>query len=121
MSHRFRVDVACGQNTESQQVRQVARIRFIGGVFNSVVLLDGQCIGQMHRIAMLDQAIDEPVPVIGGLNNDATNRILIGLQVLLNSFEVVIQSFFTDQLIVVVYQRNHAVVAVKVNSAVELH
>ena len=33
---------------------------------------------------MLDQAIDEPVPVIGGLNNYTTNRILIGLQVVLN-------------------------------------
>jgi hypothetical protein len=63
-------------------------------------LLDDPWFGQIQRIAVLDQAIYERVPVIGGLNNHTTNRILTGLQVVLNGFKVVIEAFFTDQLIV---------------------
>jgi hypothetical protein len=43
-----------------------------------IVLLDRRRIGQVKHVACFNQAIDEPVPVVGRLHNDAGEFLSIG-------------------------------------------
>ena len=66
-----RIDVAGGQNAQAQQVGQVARIAEVAAVLQTALLLDSGSVDQVQSKTRVLQAIDQPVPVVGGLHRHA--------------------------------------------------
>jgi hypothetical protein len=86
------IDVALGKLPVLQKIGQVFGIMGVIGVFGSGGFLELGGIGQMHLIAMLGQAIHEPVPVVGGFNRNMFQS-LKALQGLQDFVEVVGKAF----------------------------
>jgi hypothetical protein len=118
VAHGFGINVTGRQNIEPQQMRQKART---SGVFDAVILLDSQGIGQMYRITFILETIDQPVPVVGGLNHNTADVILVRHQMTMYILKLIVQTSFTDDWVFIVNQGNHTVIAVQVYSAVEFH
>jgi hypothetical protein len=70
----------------------------IVGEFQSAVLLDGGRVGQMYLVTRPHQEIDQPVPIVRGLNDNAGNVILVWFHCLQNAFTFVRQLLLEDPL-----------------------
>ena len=64
-------DVALRQQSQTQQVSELTRIRFVTSMLEPVVLFNGGGVGQMNAVSRLLQAIDQPVPIKCGFNHHA--------------------------------------------------
>ena len=60
-----------GPRTQSSPMGHPASVGTVIGIRETVVLLPRCGVGERHPGACLPQAIDEPVPVIGGLHHHA--------------------------------------------------
>jgi len=79
-------------DTQAQQVRQMTGIGFVVTMFETSVLRHGRGVRQLHPIAMIHQAIDEPVPVVRRLDRDAGQVIAKGFDLPENRGQFVGQS-----------------------------
>ena len=98
---------------------QVAGVVEVPSVLEAVVLLDGAGVDQVNGKADVLQAIDQPVPVVGGLDGDALNLAGVAAQGLLNLGVVVGKSLAEHDAIRFIQHAQHAVVAVQVNGCVQ--
>ena len=114
-----RVDMPGGQDAQAQQVGQVAGVVEVPGVLEAVLLLDGAGVDQVNGKAGVLQAIDQPVPVVGGLDGNALNLAGVAAQGLLNLGVVVGKSLAEHDAIRFIQHAQHAVVAVQVNGCVQ--
>ena len=66
----FRIDVALRQYSQPQNVGKPAGVGMIVGVFEPFVLLDRCGVGQMNLVPLVHQTVDQPVPVVRGLDDN---------------------------------------------------
>ena len=71
-------------------MRQKPRIAGIIGVLDAIVLLNRQGVGEMHRVAFFDQTIDQPIPVVSGLDHNAADVISKRRQVLMDIGKIIV-------------------------------
>ena len=67
-------DMTFRQQAQSENVRQMAGIGFVAAMFEAIILLDRRRVCQMNGIVCVLQAIHQPVPVEGRLD-DNTKQI----------------------------------------------
>ncbi len=63
------VDVAGGQDAQPQHVCEVGGVGLVVAVLESVVAFHGDGIGKPDVVAFGHQAVDQPVPVVGGFDD----------------------------------------------------
>jgi len=102
-----------------QRFREVARVGFVVGVFLALVQLDERGVCQVDGVALVHEAVDEPVPVEGGFDGEAFDALFVGFEGLADRLDVVGQFALEDNVFVCVEQGAVGVVAVQVESAVE--
>ena len=61
----------------------------IVGILQSLVLSDRGSVGQMNTMSLVHQAVDQPVPVVGRLDNNALEPIPIARQLLCDQEQIV--------------------------------
>src|SRR5271157_141733 len=61
----FGVDVARGEDTEPEEVREPEGAPLVIDLLQALVLFDGGDVGQMDAVAFVHEAVHEPVPVKG--------------------------------------------------------
>ena len=47
------------------QMCQKTRIGGIIGVLETIILLNGKCVRQMHGVIVFNEAVDQSIPVVG--------------------------------------------------------
>lgn len=67
----FGIDISLGQDPQPQHIGQPECIVLVVGIFQARVFLNLSRIGQMDHISLSHQRINQPVPVIGGLDDNA--------------------------------------------------
>ena len=70
-----RQDGAGGENAQAQKMCQLPGVGFVPGMLEAVVFLDGARVGKLDGMPGLLQAVDQPVPVVGRLD-DYTSKLL---------------------------------------------
>lgn len=86
-------------------------------MLESIVLLDRRRIGQVKHVACFNQAIDESVPVVGRLHNDAGEFLSIGGESRAYRTQIVGQPPGIYDLVGVVGDDDKAIVGVEVYAA----
>ena len=104
------VDIPLGQQPEAQQLGQPGRVGVVVSVFQPAVLHDGRSVGQVYPVACLHQRIHQPVPVVGRLHDQATNRILIRRQRFKDCLHIIAQPFPIHDLIRLIRKGHNVVV-----------
>jgi hypothetical protein len=100
---RLRIDKPLRQQSEPQQLRQPGRVGVIIAVLQPTVLHDRRRIGQVHLVACGHQGIDQPVPIVGRLHDQASDRLSIRLQHFQDSLRVIGQALAIDDPVVVAH------------------
>lgn len=113
------VDVTLGQDAQAQQMRQVARIGLVAAVLESGVLRHGRSIGQMYRVAVLFQAIDQPIPVVRRLHNDARHLVMVRLQFLEDRRQFIGQPALPEWAVVLVEHGQDAIAGMQIDRCVK--
>jgi hypothetical protein len=72
------------------------------GILETTILLHRRRIGQVQAIARIHEAIDEPVPMIGGLDDHTLDVRMIRGSLLHDCGEIVRQPFVVDRLILLI-------------------
>jgi hypothetical protein len=90
---------AGGQNTQSQQVGQIACVRFVAAMLEPLVLFYRRGVRQMNREALRLQTIDEPVPVVGRFHHDACQFVPSPSEKGHDSGQLVRQVSFRDHMV----------------------
>jgi hypothetical protein len=78
-------------------------------------------IGQDDVIAVILQAVHQPIPIEGGLDADGGDAVLVGLEQFKDGFEVAGQLLVKYPSSRFIHQAAERVVAVQVNSDHNLH
>ena len=93
----------------------------IVGIFQSLVLLDRCGVGQMNSMSLVHQAVDQPVPVVGRLDDNALEPIPIARELLGDQWQIVGQPLLINHLILFIDQHRHVVIRVQIDRAVQFH
>jgi hypothetical protein len=116
-----RVDVAFFEDPEGEELGQPEGVMFVIDVLESLVLLSGAGIGQMNRIALLHEGIDEPVPVKRGLDHHSCQLCLVGGKEGQNELPIVRDIVLEDPLSPLVNDRQVTILCMKIDSTVQFH
>jgi hypothetical protein len=65
-----------------------------------LLLFHGCGVGQMHRVARIDSALDPPLPMIGRFHHASGAVGLGGRQISQDDIEIMGHAFFADDLVV---------------------
>ena len=76
------------QNAQAQHFGDPERIRLIIGMLQPVVLPHLGRVGQYHWVAVLAQAVDQPVPVVGGFHRNGMDVLLMGCECVQNTRQI---------------------------------
>lgn len=98
----FRLYGALGQHPQAEPVCQPPRIGAIISILETVLLLHRRRIGQVQSIACVHEAIDEPGPIIRGVDDHTLNVSIIRGSLLQERSEIVRQPFVVDPLILLI-------------------
>jgi hypothetical protein len=74
----FRIDLSFRQDPQTQKVGKVTGIGQVIGVLNTIVLTHGDGVRQVHRKSRRHQSINQPIPIVGWLNDNPLNLFLVG-------------------------------------------
>lgn len=112
-----RMNIPSGQDAEPQHVRQVGGVGFVVAAFQAVVLFHGDGVGEFDRVARSHQAIDQPVPVIGGLD-DHGREFALARRKQREYLREIVGTAAADQYLVSFVRRHHnAIVGMQVYAA----
>src|SRR5215475_12998855 len=75
----------------------------------------------MKSVALLQQSIDQPVPVIGRFHYDPLKRSAIARELLRDQGKIVRQALLIHHLIVLVNHHRHVVGGMQINCSVQFH
>ena len=92
------VDVPLRKDPQPQHLGEPEGVVLIVGEFQPGVLLDRRRISQMYLVACLHEEIDQPVPIVRGLDDNAGNVILVWLYRLQYALTLIRQLLFEDPL-----------------------
>ena len=114
-------DMTGGQELQAQQFCEEVGIRDVVGVFHPAVGLHPGGVGEHDVIAVVLEAVHQPIPVEGGFDGEGGDAGLVGLEQLQDRGQVAGQ-FLVDQAApAFVHEAAEGVVAVQVNSYHYLH
>ncbi|KFB68942.1 MAG: hypothetical protein CAPSK01_001131 [Candidatus Accumulibacter vicinus] len=102
-------------------MRQPTGIVHVLLMLQALVLLDRRRVHQVHPIARFHQAVDQPIPVVGGLDGNALDLLAVGTKRLANPLQIVRQAPLQHHSIRLVQNHQHAIVGMKVNCSVQFH
>ena len=110
------VDMTGGQEVQAQEFGQEVGIRDVVGVFHPAGGLHPGGVGEDDVIAVILEAVHQPIPVEGGLDGNGGDALLVGCEQLQDGGQVSGQ-FLVDQTVAAfVHEAAEGVVAVQVNS-----
>ena len=115
------VEMAGGQNVQAQEFGEEEGVGNIVGVFEAVVGFHARGVGQHNIVAVIPQAVGQPIPVVSGLDGDGGDALLVGIQQLQDGRQVAGELLVDEALAAFVHQPAEGVVAVQVNASHNLH
>jgi hypothetical protein len=106
---------------QAQPMGQPARIDLSMAQRESRRRLDGRRMGEVHAIARLAKAIDEPIPGVRGFDHQARELRVIRSQGGQDGREIVGHPCFSAHVIMGIKQRHETVVRLYINATLECH
>ena len=113
--------MAGGQEVQAQEFGQEVGIGDVIGVFHPAVGLHPGGVGERDVIAVILEAVHQPIPVEGGFDGDGDNAFLVGCEQLQDGGQVAGQFLVDQATAAFVHEAAEGVVAVQVNSDHDLH
>jgi len=115
------IEMAGGQDVQAQEFGEEESVRNIVRVLEAIVGFHARGVGEHHVVAVIAQAVGEPIPVVGGLDGDGGDAVLVGREQLQDGRQVAGELLVDETLAAFVHQAAEGVVAVQVNSSHNLH
>ena len=115
------VEMAGGQEVQAQELGEKVGVRNVVGVFHSAVGLHPGRIGEHDVIAVILKTVHQPIPIVGGLDGDGGDALLVRLEQLQDGSQVAGELLVDEAAAAFVHQAAEGVVAVQVNSDHNLH
>lgn len=115
------VEMAGGQEVQTQELGEKVGVGDIVGVLLAVVGLHAGGIGEHDVIAVILKTVHQPIPVVGGLDGDGGDALLVRLEQLHDGSQVAGELLVDEAATVFIHEAAEGVVAVQINSDHNLH
>ena len=115
------VEMAGGQEVQAQELGEKVGVGDIVGVLLAVVGLHAGGIGEHDVIAVILKTVHQPIPVVGGLDGDGGDALLVRLEQLQDGSQVAGELLVNQTTTAFVHEAAEGVVAVQVNFDHNLH
>lgn len=115
------VDIAGRQDAQPKQMREVGGIGLVVAVLESVVALHGDGVGEPDIVAFSHQSIDQPVPVVGGFDDDTGQLVAVRRKQRKYRLKIVGTASADEHLVSFVSHHDNAIVRMQVYATKSHH
>ena len=85
-------------------------------MLQALVLLDRRRVHQVHPIARFHQAVDQPIPVVGGLDGNPLYRLAMRAKRLADLLQIIRKTSLQHGSIHLIQDHQHTIVGMKVTT-----